>query len=123
MSEQQMYDSLEAEKFIAERTGEPPEIVHQFLEAKFRHEELTGITTPVNDDDIVDGEGCVERFVEEHIVNPNEVSAYIQKVTRLGATRVANMMAEEVAYMATLNLVEPGAYAVAQAWAQHCAQA
>jgi hypothetical protein len=119
-----VYDDLEAVDFITERTSASMEDVQRFLDAKTRYEMLIG-TFPVKEEDNEQIQeerklhadllsGGESKVVEENI---SLLLSYVCRTTGLQAKIVADMIAEETAYMVQTRIMDQEAYDDIREWA------
>jgi len=116
-----MYDSIEALRVIVERTGESDETVQKFLTARFRYQELNYLTEP-DEDPIAERELHVDLITNSRngpFMNedPGMVLRYVLRVTGMSEGVIANMIAEETAYMVQKGIVAPECYQDEREWA------
>jgi hypothetical protein len=119
-----VYDYFEAVDFLTHRTGASTEDAQRFLDAKTRYEMLIG-TFPVEEEDKQQIQeerklhvdllsGDESDVVEENI---NLLLAYVCRTTGLPVGAVADMIAEETAYMVKTKIMDQEAYDDIREWA------
>lgn len=114
-----VYDEEEAIKFIASRTGQSEEDVAEFVRLRSRYSELIG-AAGLRDD----GEITEERRLHADLLparelyeDSNLLLAYVCRLSQLTESGVANMIAEETAYMAEIKIMDADSYPDFRAWA------
>jgi hypothetical protein len=119
-----VYDYFEAVDYITERTGVSTTDAQTFLDVKTRYEMLIG-AFPIEEEDkeqikeerelhadLLSEEGS--GVVEEDI---NRLLAYVCRTTGLSVGAVADMIAEETAYMVKTKIMDQEAYVDIREWA------
>jgi hypothetical protein len=117
---QGFYDEEEAASFIAAQTKINLATVRQFLQARFRYQELNYIVD--SDEDLT-----ADRAEHEDLITNSQYGVryedlamllrYVQRVTRFDEEHIARMIAEESGYMAQIGIVEAGCYDEEREWA------
>jgi hypothetical protein len=117
------YDDREAVKFIAERTGQDVETVERFLEARTQYQKMMGQFGSAEREAL-----CEERSLYADLLPAGDgeylslVTEYVRRTTGLPAERIADMLAEETAYMVETKIMDADAYRDFRAWADEYKQ-
>lgn len=117
------YDDQEAMKFIAERTGQDVEKAGQLLEARTQYQKMMGQFGSVEREAL-----CEERRLHADLLPDDDVeylslvAEYVRRTTGLLIESIADMLAEETAYMVETNIMDAEAYTDFRAWADEYKQ-
>lgn len=114
-----VYDEEEAIKFIASRTGQSEDDVAEFVRLRSRYSELIGAAG------FRDGGGIAEERklhadllpAEELYEDSNLLLAYVCRLSQLSESNVADMIAEEMGYMAEIKIMDADSYPDFRVWA------
>lgn len=121
------YDYREAEPYIAERTGQSPDAVREFTDARSQYMELNGQMDGVYFETDVEREAEKEAHIDLFLAgegheDQNAVLEYVRRKTTLSRTAIASMYAEEVSYEVTKGIMDADAYPYFRSWADAIAE-
>lgn len=113
-----IYDDQEAVNFIAERTGQDIETASQFLEARTQYQKMMG-QFGLREREALEEERVLhaDLLPDDDVEYLSLVAAYVNRLTGLSAESIADMLAEETAYMVETRIMDADAYIDFRAWA------
>lgn len=119
-----VYDEEEAIRHIASRTNLPEQAVAEFIRLRTRYMELIGAAGFRDDFEIAEEKRLHADLLpaEKLLEDPDLLLAYVCRLSRLPASQVADMMAEETSYMVEIKIMDPDSYPDSRSWADGIAE-